>query len=618
MAARTPAGRHRRGLIPRALGVLLLIGVAVLASSAWVVIWGKPSRVDTMATRQFVQFLISDPETLTQLGFIDGRLIDFHSGRLRPRTQTELDRRSALLRRFQSEIDRYDPSGLDPEQALTHEVWRWWLDTEIAVSEPFYGAPLADGPYVMSQFGLQFGFWNLMTSAHRLGNERLARNYIRRLQAFGPAAEETVALFEAHAERGVLPPRSILERVIADIDRMLETDPADSELVRSMRERMAESGSLSAERREDYLSQAVQAVSEQVYPGLERMRIAAAARLDQARTSNIGMAGLPDGAAYYRARLRQQTSLDIDPGELHRQAMADTERLQREVDLALAGMDREQGTIAERFGALRAETLYTVAPGDEGRSELLAIANEWLARAREDFQPYFGRFPQADVEIVLTPAHAVDSVPSNYSPPAADGSRPGVFSFSIPDPQDVSRTGLPRLVVHETIPGHHYQIALQQEMGLPLIRRYLPFPAFVEGWAIYTEGLAREIGFYGDDPAAEISVLYQQLTGAMLIALETGLHHQGWSREQAVDFMREVFAIPEDRLDSNVDRVLVWPGQMLSYILGSQHIFQLRDDARTTLGDEFDIAAFHDEVLSAGALPLDILERRIKAWATAQ
>ena len=607
--------RPRRPIL-RIFGALFLIGVALLAWSVWVVIWGTPSKVETMAARQFVQYMIADPETLSMLGFIDGRIIDRHSGRLRPRTQAELDRRGEQVRRFREELDRYDPEKLDPDQRLTFEVWAWWLDAQAAGSEPFFGAPLAFSPYVMSQYGLQHEFWNLMANSHRPSNARLARNYIRRLEAFEQAANETVALFEDHADRGVLPPRSILERVITDIDGILETEPADSELVVSMVKRMAESSNLSADRRDDFAGQAEQAVSDHVYPGLRRMREAAANRLDEARTANIGMLGLPNGAAYYRARVLQMTSVDIDPGELHHQAMMEVERLKELLDDALVAIGRSEGTPIERMRALREEALYEVPPGDEGRQALLAIANEWLDRARVDFQPYFNHFPQADVEIVLTPTHAADSLPSMYMLPAADGSRPGVFQFSISDPQNFDRLDLPRLVVHETIPGHHYQLALQQEMGLPLIRQYLPFPGYVEGWAVYTEGFAGEVGFYDEDFAAEIGVIMEQLRAAATHATETGLHYAGWTCEQALAFIREASTSPEPRLEMALDHMLAVPGQILSYNVGAERMFYLRDHVRTALGEDFDIAAFHDEVLSAGAMPLDILERRIREWVT--
>ncbi len=614
MTAQERKNPRRRGRMLRIFGALFLIGLVFLAWSVWVVIWGTPSKVDTMATRQFVQFLATDPETLTLLGFIDGRVIDRHSGRLRPRTQAELDRRGEQLRRFRAELDRYDPDQLDPDQRLTYEVWTWWLDAQAAVSEPFFAAPLSGSPYVMNQFGLQYVFWNLMTDSHRPSNARLARNYVRRLEAFERAADETVALFEEHAERGILPPRTILERVIADIDGILEVEPGDSELVQSMVVRMAEAGKLSADRREDFARQAEQAVIHHVYPGLRRMRDAAAHRLDEARTTRIGMLGLPDGKAHYRALVLEQTSVAIDPGELHRQAVADMRRLIGLADEALIATGRSEGSVAERLRALREEMRYPVPPGDEGRQELLSIANEWLDRARVEFQPYFNHFPSADVEIVLTPAHAVDSQPSSYSPPAADGSRPGGFRFSIPDPQEVNRIGLPRLVVHETIPGHHYQLALQQETGLSLIRRYLPFMGYIEGWAIYTEGLAREIGFYGDDTVAALGVIMDQLSAAGIHATDTGLHYEGWTIEQAREFLREFWSTPEDRMDSVIDRMLVWPAQILTYHVGAERMFYLREYASSALGEDFDIAAFHDEVLSAGSLPLDILERRIKAW----
>ena len=606
-----PGQPLRRVLVT--IGILLLIGAAMLAWWLTGVLHGKPGRVETMATRQFIQYLASDPETLTHLGMIDGRLIDVHSSRLAPRTQLELDRRSALVRRFRTELDRYDPDRLPSDQRLTWEIWRWWLDAEIAAAEPFYGAPLGL-PYAISQFGLHYEFWNLMTHGHQLSNARLARNYISRLYAFDQAANETVDLFEAHAERGVLPPRSILERVIADLEGILATPAEQSDLVTSMRQRMEESGAFSPTAIDRFTTEATEAVRASTYPGVERMRDAARARLFESRTVNIGMGGLPGGDAYYRARLRQQTTVDLDPAALHNQALAEFHKVAEDFDQALVAMGLTEGSPAERFRALRAETSYRVAEGDEGRQELLAIANEWLEKARHHFQPYFGRFPRAAVEIRLAPDHSVNSAPSMYLLPAADGSRPGIFSFAIQDPADVSRAGLPRLVVHETIPGHHHQIALQQELGLPLIRRYLRFPGFTEGWGIYAEGFAREVGFYGEDDIAEVGVLFDQLQRAAILVIETGLHHEGWTREQALDLARLTWADAEDQHDGLIDRMLAQPGQIVSYFVGSEHIRTLRQWASERLGETFDIAGFHDELLGAGAMPLDLLEQRIHAW----
>ena len=608
---------RRRSRFLLATGLLLLIGVAVAGGWLAIVLKGTPSSVNTMATRQFIQYMATDPETLTLLGFIDGRIIDRHSSRLYPRTQEELDRRTELVRRFRAELDRYDPDRLSDEDLLTYQVWGSWLDDEIAAAEPFFSAPLALSSYVISQYGLHTSFWALMTGAHQPTNRRLARNYIRRLQAFEQAATEVVELFEAHAARDILPPRSILERVATSLDEKLAVAPEESDLVTSMRTRMETSGAFSSARVDEFTAQATAAVATHVYPGLERIRGAVEDHMDRARTTEIGVIGLPGGAEYYRARIRQNTTLNLDPGELHREARAEFDRLLGELDRALMDQGQVEGTIAERFDRLRAETFYPVAEGDAGREELLAIANDWLDRAREEFRPYFGRFPEADVEIRLATGATVGSLPNRYAPPAADGSRPGVFWMAIEEPTEISSLYLPRLVIHETIPGHHHHLALQQEMGLPLIRQHLPFAGFAEGWATYIEGMAREVGFFDEDEIAEIGAIRELLSWVALVVLDTGLHHEGWSREEALDFISNMAVDPEAS-GVAMDHILVLPGQILSYHIGSEHIRNLRGEAQAALGEAFDLAAFHDAVLSAGSLPLDLLTQRIREWIAEQ
>jgi len=247
----------------RAFAVALLAAIAAFTWWAWQLFHGKPHSVDAMATRQFVQYLASDPESLSSLGLIDGSLLDFHSGRLSPRTQQELDRRDAVVARFRRELERFDPERLAPDQRLTYDIWRWWLDAEIEASAPFYAAPLGD-PYVVSQFGIHASFPEYMTTTHALSNPKMARNYIKRLDAFPQAVDETIALFEDHAARGVMAPRVILERVIADIDKFTASAPPENVLVSSMRSRMEKSGAFPVASVNDFALQASDRVEKSV------------------------------------------------------------------------------------------------------------------------------------------------------------------------------------------------------------------------------------------------------------------------------------------------------------------------------------------------------------------
>lgn len=344
------------------------------------------------------------------------------------------------------------------------------------------------------------------------------------------------------------------------------------------------------------------------------MRAAVVGKLAAARTEAIGVDALPDGGAYYVARLRQQTSVSIDPEALRQSGLAEVDRLGALLDARLRTLGQTEGSVGERLERLREQSRYGVEDTDAGRARLGETAQELLARARTASKPYFTRFPESDVIIRLTPDFARDSSPSSYMPPAADGSRPGVFNFSIRDAATVSKMDLPRLIVHETIPGHHYQLALQQESALPILRQYLPFSGYSEGWATYAETLAVDMGLYGDTPVGEIGALRSHLSLAVLQVVETGLHHKGWSREQAIAYVADTLATPREQIESAIDRMLVWPGQMITYIVGSAKIEEMRAKTKNQLGDRFDIKAFHDEILREGAMPLDVLDRRIDAW----
>jgi len=603
-----------------AICLVLLLGLAFLGWQVWTLLYGRPAKVDTMAARQFVQYLAADPETLTSFGFIDGSPFDLHSDDLSQRGQARLEMRSAIVRKFRKELDRYDRAKLSADQALTFDVWSWWLDTEIAVSEAPWAEPVSAGPYVVDQFGLQEAFVRLMTLGHEPANAKLAKNYVARLRKFGSAADQTISAFEAHAAEGVMAPRSILERTLESIDLFLDPAPKDSVLVTSFRERLEKTQKFSPKAIDGYVSQAEAAVAEVVYPGMQRLKAAIEAKLPEARTEKPGLIGIPGGAQHYRARLRQHTSADTDPEALHQLGLAEAERLATELTRRLEALGYTDGTLPERMERLRADTRLNLANDEAGRQEILRRANVLMNEAATSARDYFNRVPKAPVEIRLEPAHTAQTgAPSSYSPPAADGSRPGIFSLSVRDVSTMTSLALPRVVHHEAIPGHHYQVALQQESDLPLLRQYLPFGAYREGWAIYAEGLALEMGLYKGDPLAEVGLLASELSGAVILALDTGLHHKGWSSEEGIAFMERFISATENySLETAVDRSLAWPAQLLSYGAGYQKIKALRARAEERLGDRFDVKSFHDEVLRDGAVPLAILERKIDAWIAAQ
>ena len=600
--------------ILRTIGLVLLGAVFFASWTAHVIFNGTPSKVDTMAARQFIQYLASDPEALSFIGFIDGTVLDRHSGRLTPNTQAELDRQSALIDQYRKEIARYDGRDLSPDQQLTLDVWAWWLGAQDALSDSFYIAPMGT-PFVVDQAGIHASFPRLMVDAHQLSNKKLVRRYTKRIEAFGPSVDELIETFNAHADAGILAPRSVLERTVTDIRAQLSRPIDEDELVVTFRARLEAVEGYDEDFIQAQVAAATVAIEQTMRPALERLAEAVAQRIPNARVGNeIGMHALPNGDAAYRALIRVNTSLDIDPSTLFTEGLEEVAAITAQLDEVLAGFDTIEGTVGERATALIKNNRFDLDDSDASRDALVKKAEAYVAEATAVSADYFTRFPKADVVIRPLPGFAAVSAPSTYSPPSADGARPGVFNMSIGNPADVSPGGLARLVFHETIPGHHYQLALQMEMGLPLLRQYLPFPGYTEGWATYAETLAHEMGLYGGDGLAEVGYLHSLLTLAAVQVVETGIHSERWDREQAYAYLETMIGDDPERINRAIDRLLIWPGQIMTYYVGQRAILDMRERAQMALGDDFDIRAFHDTVLANGALPLDVLSQKVDAW----
>lgn len=597
-------------IVIRTLLVVLVALVGYVGWRGWVFFYGTPAQVETMGTRQLIQGAWGSPETLSAIGVLDGTLLDFHSDDLNAYTQAAMDRASAGMVRGRDEVDRYDRASLPADQALTWDVMSWWSETERDAAAAFYARPLESSPYVIHQFGIHNRFVNLMTTVHAVRNSRLADHYVERLHDFRRAAGEVVEVFHAHAERGVLAPRAILERTRGDLSEFLDVPAEESVFVTSLRPRLEDAGFKPAEI-ERLTTEAAEAVRESVQPGLQLLRAAIDERIDEARTENLGVGALPEGARHYRALLRKHTSSEMDPDALHERALGLVDGLAAEVDDRLVALGYTEGSLGERMARLSEDARYGFEESDAGRARLLAVAESLIGRGEAVAPEFFGRLPEADIEVQLLPEALESSTDSRYTT-RADGV--GIFTLNSGDVAKATRTDLPVAVVHEAIPGHHLQIGLQRELGLPIIRRYLPFVAYSEGWAKYAEALAEEMGLYDDHPATAVGANYVRLLSTTNIVVDTGLHAREWSRAEARAFL-ERYRVPDDTgIDRLIDRSLAWPGQLTAYIAGYLEFRRLRDEAAAALGPAFSLAAFHDAVLEEGPMPMAVLDAKISRW----
>ncbi|WP_342367068.1 DUF885 domain-containing protein [Lysobacter arenosi] len=342
-------------------------------------------------------------------------------------------------------------------------------------------------------------------------------------------------------------------------------------------------------------------------------------RLDEViatRSGNRGVWALPDGKAFYDAALRWNTSTDLDADAIHRIGLQEVARIDKEVDALLVRQGLREGTVGERMQALNKDPRFLYADSDAGRAELVADIQRSLDKLQPRIPEYFGRVPTQRLEVRTVPVQAQATAPGGYySPPAMDGSRPGVFFINLGDMAANTRFSLPTLTYHEGSPGHHFQISLGQTLtGLPLLRRSLNPSAFSEGWALYAEQLAAEMGLYKDDPWGDLGRLRAEMFRSVRLVVDTGLHRKRWTPERAIDYMQAKTGMTEAEVRIEVYRYLVQPGQASSYKMGHLKMVELRQRAQKRLGKRFDIRAFHDLVLGNGALPLSVLEKAVDEW----
>jgi uncharacterized protein (DUF885 family) len=479
--------------------------------------------------------------------------------------------------------------------------------------------PAGASTYAVDQlFSVPVSLPQFMENQHAVRDEASAVAYISRLRAIATKLDQVRDNFDLQARHGVVPPQIALEGAAAQIRSLLKPAPADSPFVASFRRKLDKVATLTPQRREALLGEAIDAVRTQTNPGYARLL----ARLDAAiatRPGDKGMWALPGGDAYYDAALRWNTSTNLDADEIHRIGVSEVARIEKAMDKLLRAQDLRDGTVGERMSALTKDPRFQYADSDEGRAELIADVRRSLAALEPHLPSYFGRMPPQPLDVRPVPKESQATSPgAYYIPPAMDGSRPGVYFINLGNIEANTRWSLPTLTYHEGSPGHHFQIAIGQTLtDLPMLRRSLNPSAFTEGWALYAEQLASEMGLYRDDPWGDLGRLRAELFRSVRLVVDTGLHRKRWTPEQAIDYMHAHTGMPVAEVRTEVYRYLVQPGQACSYKIGHLKLVELRERARQRLGDRFDIRAFHDFVLGNGALPLAVLEASINDWIAA-
>ena len=545
--------------------------------------------------------LEQEPLWATELGVHD------FDDRIGDDSRAAVEARRVERRAFVARARAIDPAGLAAADRVHHALFLEQLEAAVAAEicdfEQWTLDP-RDNPVTR---------FNHLPEVHRVETLTDARQLIARYQAIPAYIDGQIAMLELGASRGLYSTAESTRRVLDMVTKQIAQPLADWPLMAPVRASHADLPEDQLSRFREELSGIVE---EAIKPALERYaRLIEGRLLPQARGDDrSGLSSLPGGEACYQARIRQETTLSLDAARIHQIGLDEIAKL----DLAIAALgEKSLGThsLADTLARLRSDrALYF-----ESEAEIEQAAERSLARAKERLVPFFGLLPKADCVVRRIPDYeAPYTTIAYYRPPHTDGSKPGEYYVNVLDPSVRPRFEARVLAVHESIPGHHLQIAIAQEMGgLPAFRKHTYVTPYVEGWALYTERLADEMGLYETD-LDRMGMLSFDAWRAGRLVVDTGIHALGWSRSRAKQFLEEHTALSLTNIDNEVDRYISWPGQALGYKLGQLEIASLRERAEAQLGERFSLPAFHDVVLGGGAIALPVLRARVEDWLQQQ
>lgn len=605
------------------IGILLVSVVLAVSSSAQPVPASETSataqaegsetdRLNQWFEMRFEEQLQFSPISLTYMGRKElyDQLDDFSEAG----ADAELDWQRQTVEEMEREFDYH---ALTPEAQTSYDLWRYQYDAA-AAARAFRG-----NQYIFTQFGsIQASLPTLMINMHRVDEPSDMDAYVARVGAVGRAINQLTDRAERYAERGVRPPRFAFDGVITQSRALITGAPFDTSddeaaLWSDARAKIASlrsNGRISEEAAAELEDAARVALVDEFRPAYERLIRWAEYELARGGDTAVGASALPDGVAFYDHRLKASTTTDMTTDDVHGLGLREVKRLCAEMEDILAEVDFD-GDLAAFFEFVRESEQFYFPNTDEGRQRYLDGAAERLDSINERLPEYFGVLPRAELVVRrVEPFREQDGAAQHYSPGAPDGSRPGVYYAHLSDMNAMPRTQLEVIAYHEGNPGHHMQIAIAQELeDVPTFRTQARFTAYIEGWGLYAELLALEMGAY-DDPYSNFGRLGSEMWRALRLVVDTGLHSKGWTEQQAIDYMRDNSSESLERVTSEVRRYIVMPGQATAYKVGMLKFQELRARAEEALGSRFDLRGFHDTVLAGGPLPLALLERRVDRW----
>lgn len=586
-----------------ALAVLVLLGFVWLLK----LLFFRPFNVNHFFERIMLNFALGNPEILSMIRILERFGFHGHNKKLNNESDKFQRRQAARVARDLKTMRRYNKDGFSKSQSLSYDIMDWFL------SDVVEGDRFRHHNYPVNQlFGVQNQFPTFMVSTHQIRTKRDARHYNIRLTKVGLKFRQVLEGLKIREKKGIIPPLFVYDKVLDEMKSFIAVLPEENILYKNMAEKLDRVEGI-GEQKGRLLAEAKQAILESVYPAYQLLIDYFEVTKTKA-TLDAGVWKLPDGDRYYQYLLKHYTSTDLTAEEIHTIGLSEVSRIQGQMQEILAGLGLAGKHPMEHMKELAEDPRFKYPNTAESRPQVLKDYQAMIDKIEQSLGHLFVVRPKAKVIVDRIPEFKEKTAPgAYYNPPAMDGSRPGVFSVNLL--QLPKKHDMETLAYHEAIPGHHFQLAIQQELkGLPTFRKLIPFTAYAEGWALYAEKLVWEYDLFSDQYSV-LGYLASELFRAVRLVVDTGLHHKRWTREQAIEYMVRNTGADEVGVVIEVERYIVMPGQATAYKVGELEILRLRDLAREKLGEAFDIRDFHNVILKNGSVPLKILEKIVREYA---
>ena len=596
----------------RYIGYLLFLGLMITSLYFMNLFSKRPLSIDHYLAKELIIGVLDSPEYMTYLGIFDGygKILGHNKSlSIDSLEETELDYMDNL--ETLATLKRYDFNDLSDIQKITHKIAIFDTENDIKEFEEFrYHS------YPFNQIsGNHLGLVEFMTDTHPIRNVREAEDYIERVKLFDESLSANLIWLEEQKKLGIFAPKFVFDHVIRQLYELINYKDDENPLMQIFVKKISSLG-INVDQVNNLVSELSAVIKSDVKPGFKLI-------LDYMEenyaSSNVnhGVWSLPNGNEFYALRLRSYTTTNYTAEEIHQIGLNEVARIgnrMKEIFLELGyEVNKPIGKMMNELNE-NPEFLYEDTP--DRKEIVIKDYNKMVKEAEEDVRPYFEKFPKSPVEVRAVPEYSEKTAAGGYyQAPSLDGSRPGVFYANLYDIKQTPKFGMRTLTFHEAVPGHHFQIALNQENEDLTLYRKLGYrtSAYTEGWALYSEQLAVEVGMT-KDLYDELGVLQSEMFRANRLVVDTGIHYKKWTREKAMEYMKETTGMSDTEVRVEIERYIVWPAQATSYKMGMLQILELRDRAKNEMGDKFDLKQFHSIVLDQGIVPLFILEDLIDEW----